>query len=425
MNSGDLHKVWEIRALKKKPAEEEARKFLEKIAKQVQPIMRKHKWRVKVLSEMCPNNARLLGLNVGAGVHVKLRLRRPNRDWDFYPFEEVLDTMLHELCHNVHGPHNANFYKLWDELREECAELMAKGVSGTGGGFDLPGRRLGGFSHQPPTSSLRQTALAAAEKRVRLGSLLPSGPKRLGGDSAIMVALSPVQAAAMAAERRLHDDIWCGSHSFEVDGDEIVNSDTKEDPVHKDSIRGNSTLRDGPSPPFSGAVSRKRSRESDQISLASSSSSPSESEDLVHKDNISGNSTLREGSTLPFLGAVSQKRSHKSDQNSFSFSSSTPSECNFVDLSSPPSRPVPGHDRSEEPARWECGVCTLLNSPLAIICEVCGIEKPKDAATKYKFWACKFCTLENSVKLEKCSACDQWRYSHGTPVAVQAPNLST
>ncbi|MFQ6650420.1 hypothetical protein Gotur_022874, partial [Gossypium turneri] len=75
---GDLHKVWEIKALKRKPGEEAAKIILEKIAKQVQPIMR-------------------------AGIHVKLRLRRPNRDWDFYPFDQVLDTMLHELCHNAHG----------------------------------------------------------------------------------------------------------------------------------------------------------------------------------------------------------------------------------------------------------------------------------------------------------------------------------
>lgn len=65
-----------------------------------------------------PKNPALLGLNVGGGVHVKLRLRRPNRDWDFFPFDQVLDTMLHELCHNVHGPHNANFYTLWDQLRK-------------------------------------------------------------------------------------------------------------------------------------------------------------------------------------------------------------------------------------------------------------------------------------------------------------------
>lgn len=74
---------------------------------------------MKILKWNCsPNNPSLLGLNVGGGVHVKLRLRRPNRDWDFIPFDQVLDTMLHELCHNAHGPHNANFYKLWDELRK-------------------------------------------------------------------------------------------------------------------------------------------------------------------------------------------------------------------------------------------------------------------------------------------------------------------
>ncbi|PNX86112.1 DNA damage response protein wss1-like, partial [Trifolium pratense] len=66
----------------------------------------------------CPNNPALLGCNVGAGIEVKLRLRRPNRDSDFIPLDQVLDTMLHELCHNAHGPHNANFYKLWDELRK-------------------------------------------------------------------------------------------------------------------------------------------------------------------------------------------------------------------------------------------------------------------------------------------------------------------
>lgn len=51
MNSGDLNKVWEIKTLKRKPNQEAARMILEKIAKQVQPIMVKHKWRVKVLSE--------------------------------------------------------------------------------------------------------------------------------------------------------------------------------------------------------------------------------------------------------------------------------------------------------------------------------------------------------------------------------------
>lgn len=54
---------------------------------------------------------------MGAGVHIKLQLRKLNRDREFLPFREVLDTMLHELCHNDIAPHDAKFYKLWEELR--------------------------------------------------------------------------------------------------------------------------------------------------------------------------------------------------------------------------------------------------------------------------------------------------------------------
>ncbi|MCD7454683.1 hypothetical protein HAX54_025577 [Datura stramonium] len=214
MDLNDLNKVWEVKPLKK-VREDEAREILDNVAKQVQPIMRKRKWKVKLLSEFCPPNPSLLGLNIGGGAEVKLRLRRPNNEWDFYPYAQILDTMLHELCHNEYGPHNADFYNLLDQIRKECEELMAKGITGTGQGFDLPGKRLGGFSRQPPLSSLRQKALAAAENRARVKVLLPSGPKRLGGDSSIKTALSPIQAAAMAAERRLHDDLWCGSKMLE------------------------------------------------------------------------------------------------------------------------------------------------------------------------------------------------------------------
>ncbi|XP_060209089.1 DNA-dependent metalloprotease WSS1-like isoform X2 [Lycium barbarum] len=263
-NLGDLNKVWEIRALKRKPKHEEANKILERIAKQVQPIMRKHNWRVKLLSEMCPKRAALLGLNVGAGIHVKLRLRRPNNNEEFYPYNEVLDTMLHELCHNAHGPHNASFYKLWDELRKECEDLINKGISGTGEGFDLHGKRLGGLHPQPSLSSLRQTAAAAAENRARLKSLLPSGPRRLGGDHSIKSALTPIQAAAMAAERRLQDNIWCGSEFCDLsDVDET--SDSLPEPLPLGS-----KLSNGVDAVSSKVTSRKRSRESNSVSSSRS-----------------------------------------------------------------------------------------------------------------------------------------------------------
>ncbi|XP_068653160.1 DNA-dependent metalloprotease WSS1 [Aristolochia californica] len=349
MDLGDLNKVWEVKPLKK-IGEDDARKILERIAKQVQPIMWKHKWRVKLLSEFCPANPSLLGLNVGGGVQIKLRLRRPNRDWDFIPYEQVLDTMLHELCHNEVGPHNASFYKLWDEIRKECEELISKGVTGTGQGFDAPGRRLGGYSFHPPPPSLRQATLSAAEKRQRLGALLPSGPKRLGGDSNIMVALSPIQAAAMAAERRLQDDLWCASGSFEE-----------------------SILEENNSSMLTGAGSKRSSEGmNNTIDLRSDGRNRSAS-------SSSSDSALKHSVT----------------------------------------------ESSEDKAIWECGVCTLFNQPLALTCEACGSQKPREKATKYKVWTCKFCTLENSIELDKCTACEQWRYSYGQPVATRGPYIGT
>lgn len=415
MNLGDLNKVWEIKTLKRKDEEDKARQILERVAKQVQPIMRNHNWRVKLLSEFCPKNPALLGLNVNHGVHVKLRLRRPNRDWDFYPFDQILDTMLHELCHNAHGPHNAIFYKLWDDLRKECEELMTRGVTGSGEGFDLPGRRLGGFSRQPAISSLRHAALTAAQKRARLGSLLPSGPKRLGGDSSMMVALSPVQAAAMAAERRLQDEIWCASGACEVEEGESSNDLLQK---HVGQSAGNSRSCSDPDGHKTNAISRKRSRES--CSSSRSSNNPMEPSlvDLTTDSLVSGSMHNKD--------FIYQKRSDQTEKSSNLMNGHLNS--NFVDLANNVSTPAavyPDATHDTECTTWECVTCTLVNPPLAPICEVCCTLKPRGVKDKYKFWSCKFCTLENGAKLEKCKACGQWRYSHGAPVAAPAPNIGT
>ncbi|KAL3614793.1 hypothetical protein CASFOL_040454 [Castilleja foliolosa] len=386
MNSGDLHKVWEIKTLKRKPRGEEALKVLERIAKQVQPIMRKHKWRVKVLSEMCPKNRSLLGLNVGAGVHVKLRLRRGNSDDDFLPFHEVLDTMLHELCHNAHGPHNASFYNLWDELRKECEDLIKKGISGEGQGFDLPGRRLGGALRKP-LSSLRQSALTAAQNRARVGSLLPSGPKKIGGDNSIMAALSPMQAAAMAAERRLRDNLWCASEF----GDDATGGEDEytDSYLPKDSDKGHCSKKS--STAFEECVklkSRKRSRCSDD--------GEDNFIDLTEED------VPKPGPTIS-----SEKVSFGYNfQNGFPGDASTSSS-------------------NDECGAWQCMTCTLLNPPLAPICEVCTTQRPKDGDLKKLIWSCKFCTLENDAKMDKCGACGTWRYSYGPPIATSTPNRGT
>ncbi|KAF8049059.1 hypothetical protein N665_2307s0002 [Sinapis alba] len=377
MNLGDLNKVWEIKALKRKPREEEATKILEKVANQVHPIMTRRKWRVKLLSEFCPTNPRLLGVNVNRGVQVKLRLRRVNHDGDFLSYHEILDTMLHELCHNAHGPHNASFYKLWDDLRKECEELMSKGITGTGQGFDVPGKPLGGFSRQPPLSSLRATAAKAAEKRVRAGTV-----HRLGGDSSIMSHLTPIQAAAMAAERRLLDDIWCGSQSAEAFQDQENDGDA-------DTCTSLNAKR---SSSCSNATTNSSSWGSDVIDLTEEAS---ETRCSKRSCNPGDSCSSKDG---PISGPIE--------------SSSTGAYNN-------------ANQGREENAMWECAECTLLNPLLVLICELCTAAKPKEREMMHKVWSCKFCTLENEVKLEKCEACGQWRYSYGQPLATRAPNVGT
>ena len=52
MDLNDLNKDWDVEPLKDKIRENYARIFLHKIPKQIQPIMRKHHWKVKILSEV-------------------------------------------------------------------------------------------------------------------------------------------------------------------------------------------------------------------------------------------------------------------------------------------------------------------------------------------------------------------------------------
>ena len=74
---------------------------------------------------MCPKSQQLLGLNVNRGTRILIRLRyRTSENECFLPYHQVLDTMLHEVAHNVFSDHSANFYDLWNELRVECRDSL-------------------------------------------------------------------------------------------------------------------------------------------------------------------------------------------------------------------------------------------------------------------------------------------------------------
>ncbi|KAL8969452.1 MAG: hypothetical protein Q9183_001985, partial [Haloplaca sp. 2 TL-2023] len=161
---------------KSRSREADALQTLRKVASLVKPIMRQRGWRVGILTEFFPPEQNLLGLNWNRGQKICLRLRYPGDERQFLPLEQVVDTMLHELCHNVHGPHNEAFHNLWNQLRDEHESLIRKGY--TGEGFLSEGHKLGGSTQRLPVREAQRRARAAAEKR---RTLTAGSGQKLGG----------------------------------------------------------------------------------------------------------------------------------------------------------------------------------------------------------------------------------------------------
>ncbi|TCD62153.1 hypothetical protein EIP91_007281 [Steccherinum ochraceum] len=190
----------------RRPKADQALPLLQRIASLVKPIMRKHDWVLPVLSEFFPESPNLVDVN--GGQKILLRLRPAVAPDTFYDEEDIVHTMLHELTHNVHGPHDEKFYKFLSGLEEEYEALKRSGYSGEG--FFSKGTRLGqGVSHDLPPHVARSKALEAAEKRRKIGSMM-SGSRRLGG-AVTMGNRSPRELAAEAAERRAKDEKACAS----------------------------------------------------------------------------------------------------------------------------------------------------------------------------------------------------------------------
>ncbi|ETI51684.1 hypothetical protein L917_04754 [Phytophthora nicotianae] len=155
----------------------------------------------------------------------------------FYPYEALLETLLHELTHMVHGPHNEAFYKYLDELKHEMEMLMVRGLVGEEGvrfAAAGTGQRLGGDNISVP---IRVAAVLAAKRREQYNSLLGGETsRRLGSLSAASNEIFNPQALRRkileAAERRRRDNEHCRNvlhpgASHEVLG--IESSDDDED----------------------------------------------------------------------------------------------------------------------------------------------------------------------------------------------------
>lgn len=69
-------------------------------------------------------------MNYNRGAKILLRLRPNHAPDTFLDLEQIVGTMLHELTHNVFGPHDAKFYELLGKLEGEYDELRRKGFTG-------------------------------------------------------------------------------------------------------------------------------------------------------------------------------------------------------------------------------------------------------------------------------------------------------
>jgi hypothetical protein len=170
--------------------------------------MRKRGWKVQILAEFLPPEPNLLGLNINRGYKICIRLRYHNNPDLFLPLEQVVDTMLHELSHNVWGEHDANFHRLWDELRDEWETLTRKGY--TGEGFLSEGKKLGG-GRVPPPHEMRRLARASAEKRQAQNKLSKGSGQRLGGTPLHQLGGDVRQIIADQVTRRNTINKGCGS----------------------------------------------------------------------------------------------------------------------------------------------------------------------------------------------------------------------
>lgn len=166
-------------------------------------VMAKHKWSVPLLAEMPPegkvgvSESCVLGYNVNAGQEIHLRLRTDDLR-GFRRYARIRETLLHELTHNVWGPHDNNFKRLCSQLNVECGQFDWKrsgnGAQSLGGGGAVD--ESGGDESWSEDETMAATRASSGQA---LGGRMGGG----GMSAAEGAARAAAARAADAAEREM------------------------------------------------------------------------------------------------------------------------------------------------------------------------------------------------------------------------------
>ncbi|CAB9511282.1 WLM domain [Seminavis robusta] len=372
-----------IAAVKGLREENHAKALLERIHQEFLPLLQKRGYNVQSVSEMCccgdglPKSkimeSNVLGYNRTTirGRHNKshtihLRLRQPHNHDVFFDYESISGTMSHELAHCEIAPHNARFYKLMEEIQDQHAVFLTKGIVADAQGFPVGNDQaytLGKSrtttnagvrnNSNPPKTAANSRNAAAKAALARQQRQQVTGGQRLGGTTGEFTKwLRPGEAAGMAAEqRRLQDEVWCQPcepEIIELSDDEEEDYEMDVDNQSKDSKENHQDTKlpavNSLSIPSNGGDNRGKSAES-------------KTDATIRKMPI-------DRSTVPSDAAARM-----------------PSSSDLVDLTADDDdddivevcRP-PKQQRRANPdeAQWSCPTCTFLNGQLALVCGMCG-----------------------------------------------------
>lgn len=260
--------------------------------------------------------------------------------------------MLHELSHIVHGPHDAKFHALWDQLRDEHEGLIRKGY--TGEGFLSEGHRLGGRG-QLPMHEARRLARAAAEKRRVLSA---GSGQRLGG-AAPRPGEDIRRVIISAIERRNRTLQGCGN----------TNHNEKEIREISDTASRNGFRTKAEEDAANDAAIAQALwelvQEDEKAKYGSSYIPPSQQ----HPEGNGG------GAVMPRQGSGDDPRPNVPDNKPvFSRPPSLGAPPPVPVATKPTVQPVPPKQADE----WECNICTLRNPANFLCCDACGTQRSEE-----------------------------------------------
>lgn len=360
------------------------------------------------------------------GQKICLRLRYPGDNNQFLPIEQVVDTMLHELAHNLIGPHNEQFHALWDQMRKEHEALVMKGY--TGEGFLSEGHQLGG-GRKLPMHEARRLARIAAEKRKTLSS---GSGQRLGGRP-IKVGTDIRQVIVDAIERRSTVLKGCGS---EKKGDQEI-----KDLADQATANGFKTkAEEEKANDYAIAQALWELVQEDQEKEYGDSYVPSTpSNPTGNGGGAFGKSPMKPQNSFSAPASSSSGPSREASKHVSRLVSEPPAKkpkpAQENENPNPPagkSKPVPTSVPSTSILTgWTCEVCTLHNPLNYLCCDACTVERPDAISRKIsehnakqasmtkskpkgpvaKTWTCRQCTTVMEDKWWTCNTCGTMKAS--------------